>query len=332
MASAKKVTSVNHLPAVGDGRFPVYSKQFNELVDVVNDLSGADGTLQADTISEETSGTGVTVDGVLLKDSDVTLDDLIIGDDVTFTKEVAHTLIVDTSTTAATAGGLLTLTAGAGATSGAGGALSVIGGAGGTTGTGGAIAVTSGAGGATSGASGVVNIKTGNATVGSSGQINISSGDTASGLAGDVVLTTGSSTATVTVPVVVVAKGMVRKPTSTNVATGATATVVGLISGCLNVTGATGNVTLPTGTLISDAIGSVTAGTHFDFIVNTIGMTAGNVATIVVDAGVVTAKQVSSGDSATDQLLTVTNTSNVNIGIFRLVNIAANSWSLHRIA
>lgn len=72
MASAKKVTSTNHLPATGDGRFPVYSKQFNELVDVVNDLSGADGTLQADTISEETSGTGVTVDGVLLKDNKVT--------------------------------------------------------------------------------------------------------------------------------------------------------------------------------------------------------------------------------------------------------------------
>lgn len=72
MASAKKVTKVNHLPATGDGRFPVYSKQFNELVDVVNDLSGADGTLQADTITEETSGTGVTVDGVLLKDNKVT--------------------------------------------------------------------------------------------------------------------------------------------------------------------------------------------------------------------------------------------------------------------
>lgn len=72
MASAKKVTSVNHLPAVGDGRFPVYSKQFNELVDVINDLSGADGTLQADTISEETPGSGITVDGVLLKDSKVT--------------------------------------------------------------------------------------------------------------------------------------------------------------------------------------------------------------------------------------------------------------------
>lgn len=72
MASAKKVTSINHLPTTGDGRFPVYSKQFNELVDVVNDLSGADGTLQADTITEETSAAGVTVDGVLLKDNKVT--------------------------------------------------------------------------------------------------------------------------------------------------------------------------------------------------------------------------------------------------------------------
>lgn len=70
--AAKKVTAGNHKPGIGDGRFRVYSKQFNELVDVVNDLSGEDGTLQADTISEETSGAGVTVDGVLLKDSKVT--------------------------------------------------------------------------------------------------------------------------------------------------------------------------------------------------------------------------------------------------------------------
>lgn len=38
MAIAVKVTKDNHLPAVGDDRFPVYSKQFNALVDVVNDL------------------------------------------------------------------------------------------------------------------------------------------------------------------------------------------------------------------------------------------------------------------------------------------------------
>lgn len=70
--SAQKVTKNNHLPGTDDGRFKVYSKQFNELVDYVNDALPSDGTIQANVISEETSGTGVTVDGVLLKDNQVT--------------------------------------------------------------------------------------------------------------------------------------------------------------------------------------------------------------------------------------------------------------------
>lgn len=72
--TAKKVTEDNHLPGTGDGRFVVYSKQFNKLVDAVNELEPADGTLSADTISEATSGSGVTVDSVLLKDGEVTTD------------------------------------------------------------------------------------------------------------------------------------------------------------------------------------------------------------------------------------------------------------------
>lgn len=71
MATAKKITSNNFKPSAGDGRFRVYSKQFNELVDVVNELEPSDGNLVADTISESTSGNGVVVDGVLLKDGGV---------------------------------------------------------------------------------------------------------------------------------------------------------------------------------------------------------------------------------------------------------------------
>lgn len=70
--AANKVNDANHLPGTGDGRFKVYSKQFNELVDYVNDAITSDGTLNANVISEETSGTGVTVDGVVLKDNKVT--------------------------------------------------------------------------------------------------------------------------------------------------------------------------------------------------------------------------------------------------------------------
>lgn len=73
MATAKKVTEDNHLPGTGDGRFPVYSKQFNKLVDVVKELEPSDGTLSADTISEVTAANGVSVDGVTLKDGGVVL-------------------------------------------------------------------------------------------------------------------------------------------------------------------------------------------------------------------------------------------------------------------
>lgn len=258
---------------------------------------------------------------------------LSVGTNQTFAKEVNHAISVVSTTTAATAGGDIEVGAGAGATSGAGGAATLAGGEGGATGAGGAAVLISGDGGATSGASGDANVVTGDATVGGTGDVLLTTGDTASGLAGDIILTTGVGTSTTVCPVVSLGKAVVHRPTSTAVATGTTASIIGTISGSLAVTGATGNVTLPTGTQISTAIGSVTAGTYFDLIVNAIGMTnAADVCTIVVAAGVVTAKQISAGDSATNQLLTVTNTSNVNIGVFRFVNIAANSWSLHRMA
>lgn len=77
---AKKVTETNHLPGTGNDRFPVYSKQFNDLVDVVLQIEGADGTLSADTISEVTSGNGVVIDGVTVKDSTVALGDGSVSD------------------------------------------------------------------------------------------------------------------------------------------------------------------------------------------------------------------------------------------------------------
>lgn len=47
-------------------------EKIKEIVDAINDLRPSDGVLNADTISEETSGSGVTVDGVALKDNKVT--------------------------------------------------------------------------------------------------------------------------------------------------------------------------------------------------------------------------------------------------------------------
>ena len=48
---AKKVTASNHLPGTGDARFPVHSKQFNELVDVVLEIEATDGVLTPDSIT-----------------------------------------------------------------------------------------------------------------------------------------------------------------------------------------------------------------------------------------------------------------------------------------
>jgi hypothetical protein len=86
--------------------------------------------------------------------------------DPVFAKEANHTVNVVTSTTATTAGGNLTVAAGAGATSGAGGVFSGAGGAGGATGAGGASGIVGGAGGATSGTGGAATVTGGAGTNG----------------------------------------------------------------------------------------------------------------------------------------------------------------------
>jgi hypothetical protein len=55
--------------------FPVYDYWYNELVDAFNAIVPTAGTAQADTINEVTAGSGVTIDGVLLKDGIVLADD-----------------------------------------------------------------------------------------------------------------------------------------------------------------------------------------------------------------------------------------------------------------
>jgi hypothetical protein len=61
MAIAKKVTASNHLPGEGDARFPVYSKQFNELVDTVLELEATDGDL---TVTDLTASGAVVFSGI----------------------------------------------------------------------------------------------------------------------------------------------------------------------------------------------------------------------------------------------------------------------------
>ena len=60
--TANKVTSTNFKPSEGDGRFQVYSKQFNDLVDVVNEIEPTDGNLVAETLTT----TGINTESVEL--------------------------------------------------------------------------------------------------------------------------------------------------------------------------------------------------------------------------------------------------------------------------
>lgn len=225
---------------------------------------------------------------------------ITVGTDVIGAKEVDHLLTVAATTTAATAGGKVTVRGGVGATSGAGGAAEVIG----------------GAAGATAGAAG--------------GAVNIIGGaeGAGGGIGGNVNITPGLASSSTVSPLTIVNKGKAWKPLTGTVATGATATGVQVANGLLTITGATGNVTLPTAAQITTAVGATPAGTVIDFVVNAVGMTATNTVTLVVGANmtVMSAPPITGGGT-----LTVTQDTQV-VGYFRLIYHTATDCKIMRIA
>lgn len=68
MADYQQITDKNFLPAEGKKRIPVYFDKFNNLVTGTNKIA-------ADTIEEKTSGNGVAIDSVTLKDGQLLPDD-----------------------------------------------------------------------------------------------------------------------------------------------------------------------------------------------------------------------------------------------------------------
>lgn len=71
MKSTKITTLLHNIyPKAGDSKY-VKVKDYNNLKDDFDALRPSDTASKADTISEVTSGSGVTVDGVLLKDSGI---------------------------------------------------------------------------------------------------------------------------------------------------------------------------------------------------------------------------------------------------------------------
>jgi hypothetical protein len=113
---------------------------------------------------------------------------------INFVKEVNHIIRVDTSTTAATGGGSITVRSGAGNTSGAGGNAFYEAGAGGATGAGGNASLQAGAGGATSGAGGNSYVYGGDATSGAAGSASVLGGNSAAGAGGGASVTGGNGT------------------------------------------------------------------------------------------------------------------------------------------
>jgi hypothetical protein len=122
---------------------------------------------------------------------------------------------------------------------------------------------------------------------------------------------------------------VVRKNTASAINATATATAAQVAGGLITSTSAAAtSITLPTATQLGTQLGAV-QGTMFDFVVdNTAGS---NTVTIIVGSGIVAAKQVSSGDTAVDALLTVAASATVGIGLFRLVFSSATAAILYRV-
>jgi hypothetical protein len=91
-------------------RYVIIDK-LNETIDYVNDALPSDGTLTANTISEETSGSGVTIDSVLIKDGYAISKPTPVAKNVTATLSAAEMLSGYITSTSAAAVALTTPTA-----------------------------------------------------------------------------------------------------------------------------------------------------------------------------------------------------------------------------
>lgn len=219
---------------------------------------------------------------------------------ITFTKEVNHTVTVSTTTTAATAGGNLSLAAAQGATTGAGGTISITGGASGigATGNGGTASVTGGTAVSTNG-NGADVILTGGTLAGT-------------GFAGNVVArslffqTQGAQAA---------------KTTST------TLTAAELKTGIITVNqggGATSSLTLPTAADLDTALPAAATNDSFEFSLINISTVAAEDADILTNTGwtLVGDVAVQSNDAITSK----------SAGLFRARKTGAAAWTLYRLS
>lgn len=254
------------------------------------EAEGVYDVLYVDTIAENTAGTGVTVDGVLLKDSQVTTDTInekTGGAGVT----IDSVLLKDN-----------TVLVGAGTV--------------------GAPSVKVGA--ADTGLYQVSGTQTGFSQDGTL-KGGFDSNGLFTGTLTEQVVGAGIDTSGLK-PYWIAIKGPQVAETA---ATGGAMTAAQLLTGYIDITGATGNVALPTAANITTAFGTVAKGTIFEFTVNAVGMTAANIVTFTLGAGVtaMSAPALTGGG-----LLTVTQDTQV-VGRFQLIAVDAGvNYKIIRIA
>ena len=159
---------------------PLYIRKADGTLVTVADENG---NIDAPVTTTNLTASGNTTIGDAATDT-LTVTAQVVGD-VDFVKETAHALEVQATTTAATAGGAMTIQSGAGATSGAGGAMTVQAGAGGSSGIGGAANVIAGAAGGGNTAGGAAALVGGAGTgTGAGGTSSVVSGAGANGTTG----------------------------------------------------------------------------------------------------------------------------------------------------
>ncbi|MFA6586244.1 MAG: hypothetical protein WCS86_03750 [Candidatus Paceibacterota bacterium] len=266
-----------------------------------NGLSFDTSTLSIDATNNRV-GIGTTDPGAALE----------VNGDILLSKEAPRTISVATSTTANTAGGALSVVAGAGvATNANGGAISVTGGLGVGSGNGGAVNITSGAAGAT-GASGAVAIISGATTNGATGAVSLKSGN-ASGAgnnaSGAITIQSGTTTGT----------GAPGEIAITGAAAVAAQNVAGagitLTGGLAGGTGTGGAITLTSGRGGAGASGN---GGNINITSGAGGASAGTSGIITISSGTVTAGSTSGAVNIETGSGTL---GNINIGTASAGNI-----------
>lgn len=170
----------------------------NGLLNTIAPPSGTLAITGAMTISSTTDSTNKDTGALILEGGLGVEKALGIGTNILLEKEANHTISVTTTTTAATAGGNLTIKSAVGATSGTGGLLLISAGDGGTSGAGGQTFISAGNGGGGNSSGGLITIQGGTSTGSNTGgETRVLGGPAGTtGTGGNITITSGTGGST----------------------------------------------------------------------------------------------------------------------------------------